>query len=407
MAQQERVRALEQRMWQAPEACVVTEAERAPPSGEWSNAEDGDFGDGVASDRERGSPRGPEKCLPGEGAAHGSTTKGAKRAREAAICGQETSPRKQAKVAPKAGCLASVHDLTGTEEEVVVAPGNGATPSGDLRWNARNDCTANGSNNNRVAAAIEERISASQRQASASLLTLGARGGCEIVSSGSRRKFSHPLDRFASELALWVEDEMVGSLSQLARVNLGVPRDHWARAAWRSAMAMEHSVLCMPIRHRRRLYTLMRQISETSPGVGPAGVGLSKKSSAEQGGGVPPSGDLRSNPENACAAKEDLREHPGDGCTAKGLATASLSHLEQLRPAESFVALAASTADHLVPELGMTLGHLSAFHILHARTQYVKHRDLDAHLDDTDLMHPAALAKPIATDVVGPGRVFL
>jgi hypothetical protein len=65
------------------------------------------------------------------------------------------------------------------------------------------------------------------------------------------------------------------------------------------------------------------------------------------------------------------------------------------------VDLAASTADHLVPELGITLGQLSVFHILHARTQYVRKMDLDAHIAATGLLGPHARAAPIATDVLG------
>ena len=169
-----------------------------------------------------------------------------------------------------------------------------------------------------------------------------------------RRKFKHPLDQFGEdEVALWLHDELQGSLSQMARIKLDLPRDSWARAAWRASIAMEHTVLAMPIKHRRRLYTLMRHI--TDPEAVPS---------------------LRI---------DDVSETDGP----------SAAETTSSFPARSFADVASATADHLVPELGMTLGHLSVFHILHARTQYVKRLDLEGHVDAAELTQPQAASHRI------------
>jgi hypothetical protein len=204
--------------------------------------------------------------------------------------------------------------------------------------------------------ALAERLEAELRHEGRSLLDecrAGKGPGAAERSTPARRKFTHPLDKRPEEVALWIDDEVHGSLSQLARLNLGVPEDTWARAAWRAAMAMEHSVLSMPIRNRRRLYTLMRHITDPRSAT------------------VLPDGEPSQVPAS----------HECDG-DASG----------------SFMDVAASTADHLVPELGMTLGQLSVFHILHARTQYVKHRDLGEHVQAAELMQPHAHARPIAIE---------
>lgn len=175
-----------------------------------------------------------------------------------------------------------------------------------------------------------------------------------------RRKFKHPLDQFGeNEVALWLHDDLLGSLSQMARIKLDLPRDSWARAAWRASIAMEHTVLAMPIKHRRRLYTLMRHITDPSA--------------------VP---TLR------------IDEVSETGVEHSVPAAAALSAAAEV-PARSFTDVASATADHLVPELGMTLGHLSVFHILHARTQYVKRLDLEGHVDAAELTQPQAASHRI------------
>jgi hypothetical protein len=176
-----------------------------------------------------------------------------------------------------------------------------------------------------------------------------------------RRKFSHPLDNDAdAEIELWVYDETVGSLSQMARMNLGVEPDTWARAAWRACVAMEHTVLGIPIKNRRRLYTLMRSASEDG--------GAAERSEAVQ-------------EERRLALRAPPSEAKASGGAAPGPAAAT-----------------PSTADHLVPELGMTLGHLSVFHILHARTQYTKQMDLAARVERCDLMRPEMMSRLIRID---------
>lgn len=141
----------------------------------------------------------------------------------------------------------------------------------------------------------------------------GAEANAETTPAAPRKRFRHPLDRFPDELQLWVDDEARGSLSQMARINMRLPQDSWERACWRAMLAMEHSVASMPIRNRRRLYMLMRSLSEPSP----------------------------------------------DSNTPS-----------------TFGPISPHTSGHLVPELGLTFGHLSVFHILHGRTQYTKVQSL-------------------------------
>jgi len=156
-----------------------------------------------------------------------------------------------------------------------------------------------------------------------------------------RKKFRHPLDTHgAAEIDMWIYDETIGSLSQMARINLGVQADTWARAAWRAAIAMEHTVLGMQIKHRRRLYTLMRNVTDPST--------------------LPRGGD-----------QDDAPLLDG---------------------------IASEVADHLVPELGMTLGHLSVFHILDARTQYTKERGLSEWITGSDMMQPEMCSRFIRID---------
>jgi hypothetical protein len=183
--------------------------------------------------------------------------------------------------------------------------------------------------------------------------------GVEVVV---RRKFKHPLDVHNDEVALWLLDELHGSLTQVARMNLGMPKDSWTRAAWRAAISMEHTVISIPIKSRRRLYTLMRQITD------PRTVN-----------------DLR--PADGVMDGDGEEDEEGEG-----------DDLGRPSPERTFAEVASATADHLVPELGMTLGHLSVFHILHARTQYVKHSDLEEHVRQTEILQPHALSLPIAME---------
>jgi hypothetical protein len=293
LAQQERARALEQRMWQVPAAgSAAAPADAAPGARKRVRRAGEDSGPEGAMDEETGQAEGE--------------------------AGPAETPRDPVGDGPRSG------------------PGAEAGPAPPS-----------------VVRALEARLATAVRQATVSLLDMPTDARtADTVSVGTRRKFGHPLDRWPQEVELWIEDEAAGSLSQLARLNLGLPHDTWARAAWRASMATEHAVLSMPIRHRRRLYTLMRHITEPTAAGAPERDGLLGPEGAAGGGGG------------------------------------------------SFVALAASTADHLVPELGITLGQLSVFHILHARTQYVRKMDLDAHLAATGLMGPHARAGPIATDVL-------
>jgi hypothetical protein len=123
-----------------------------------------------------------------------------------------------------------------------------------------------------------------------------------------RRRFVHPLVRFRTDVSFWSSEESsVGSLSHMARLNLGLPLDSWFRACWRALMSLDHSVVRLAIRNRRRLYLLMRSLRDE----------------------MPPT------------AEGESCESPSFGC-------------------------------YLVPELGLTLGQLSVFHILHARTQHAQ-----------------------------------
>lgn len=145
--------------------------------------------------------------------------------------------------------------------------------------------------------------------------------------SSSRRRFTHPLSRFEHEMHHWLCDETNGSLSQMARLNMGLPQDSWERACWRALISTEHSVVSLPIRHRRRLYMLMRGI--LSGGEAAEAAMAPQPSPQAQPVSVPP------------------RRLPMAGISV--------------------------CSDYLVPDLGVTLGHLSVFHILHARTQYNGH----------------------------------
>lgn len=148
----------------------------------------------------------------------------------------------------------------------------------------------------------------------------------------SRRLLVHPLTKFANEIPVWIYDEHYGSMSEEARDALGLPPDTIERASFRHIMAMEHSVLSMTVKEKRRLYLLMRHLT---------------------GGG------------------EHLTTllSPAPACRVQVSPTA---RVEQSR----------ISAEYLVPELGMTLGQLSTFHILLTRTHCTKDRNLEEMTSD-------------------------
>lgn len=137
----------------------------------------------------------------------------------------------------------------------------------------------------------------------------------------------HPLEKFPEEVSLWVHDELFGSLTSAARVVMSIPEDTIERAAWRNVISMEQSVLSMSVKDKRRLYLLMRHLT---------------------GGGV--QGTTR------CDSLEFV---PCQAVMFDGRTEA-----------------AADTSEFFVPKMGMTLGQLSAFHILLTRTKFVKTKDL-------------------------------
>jgi hypothetical protein len=175
-----------------------------------------------------------------------------------------------------------------------------------------------------------------------------------LVSRGStfpRRRFVHPTTRYNSELYFWSVDESRSSLSHMARLNLGVPCDSWERACWRSLMCLEYSVMRLAIRNRRRLYMLMRVLVD--------------------GGGCPVedegvASELR-HPERAARELSGDRPTQTPSLRSGSLVPPSLRS-EELQP-KGLPSLMSYCSDCLVPDLGLTLGQLSVFHILHARTQ--------------------------------------
>lgn len=168
----------------------------------------------------------------------------------------------------------------------------------------------------------------------------------EDETQPSRRLLVHPLKKFANEIPVWIYDEHYGSMSEEAREALGLPPDTIERASFRHIMAMEHSVLSMTVKEKRRLYLLMRHLT---------------------GGG----------------------EH----LTTQGVRVASRVQVS----ATARVEQSRISAEYLVPELGMTLGQLSTFHILLTRTHCTKDRNLEEMTADLALM---PLSNHIKIDVL-------
>lgn len=81
-------------------------------------------------------------------------------------------------------------------------------------------------------------------------------------------RFSHPLDRFGDEIALWVYDERQGALIDEAREQFQLPPDSFTRAAWRRLMALETLVDNISVKEKRQLYLWMRSISEEARQMG-------------------------------------------------------------------------------------------------------------------------------------------
>jgi hypothetical protein len=152
------------------------------------------------------------------------------------------------------------------------------------------------------------------------------------LSSHARRKYAHPLDRNQEEVVLWTYDEVYGSITEEARRTLNVPSDTMKRAAWRHIMAMEHTVLNMTVKEKRKIYLLMRHLTG----------GIQNPDVSEQ---------------RACEAM--------------------------------------TKADHLLTETGMTLGQLSVFHILLTRTQYVKTKDLEELVRESEVFVPEMQQTPV------------
>jgi len=155
------------------------------------------------------------------------------------------------------------------------------------------------------------------------------------VVSHPRRKYAHPLDRNQEEVVLWTYDEVHGSLMEEARATLNLPSDTMNRAAWRHMMAMEHTVLNMTVKEKRKMYLLMRHLTG----------GIQNPDVSEQ---------------RACEAM--------------------------------------TKSDHLLTETGMTLGQLSVFHILLTRTQFNKTKHLDELVKECEVFIPEMQQAPISID---------
>jgi hypothetical protein len=175
------------------------------------------------------------------------------------------------------------------------------------------------------------------------------------AATATRHRHTHPLTKFPDEISLWIYDEQCGSTSNEARDKLGLPHDTITRASFRHILSMEQSVLSMTVKEKRRLYLLMRHLTgggEHLTTVGVAG-SVSTQRAANSGG----EGPWRENRET----------------------------------------LATSSSEHLVPELGMTLGQLSVFHILLTRTHCVKEK----HLDEIVAEHSQFAFEPIRISTSG------
>lgn len=181
------------------------------------------------------------------------------------------------------------------------------------------------------------------------------------ITQATRRKLIHPLDRHPEEVMLWVYDERFGSLSQLARARMGLPGDTFCRALWRLMISMEYSVLAMTVKSRRRMYLLMRGLIDPR-----TGDDLDDFVDSVLGG----------NPAEPPAAPDSQLRCP---------------HPTQL---------AAAASDYLVPSAGMTMGQLSAFHILLTRTQFTKSRHLEEHIDalGMGINGSVASSRPVVID---------
>jgi hypothetical protein len=150
-----------------------------------------------------------------------------------------------------------------------------------------------------------------------------------------RKRYAHPLDRNQEEVVLWTYDEVHGSLMEEARVTLSLPLDTMSRAAWRHMMAMEHTVLNMTVKEKRKIYLLMRHLTG----------GIQNSDVSDQ---------------RACEAM--------------------------------------AKADYLLTETGMTLGQLSVFHILLTRTQFSKTKHLDELVKECEDVIPELQQAPIHID---------
>lgn len=230
-----------------------------------------------------------------------------------------------------------------------------------------------------LAVATQLHVASSSRRGTKRSSRVGGGGGPgDGAARVVRRRFVHPLDRFGDELNHWRMDDSIGSLSHMARLNLSLPSDTWERACWRAMISMEHSVVCLPIRNRRRLYTLMRSIiSKESDEVGRPNERRSDSDpisadvclpSHVSGDSVPVRGDLdnvNSSASQCCGAAHVCL------CAREAVVCPSA-----LSKAVCSSVVVVFSSDYLVPDLGLTLGHLSVFHILHARTQYSKEQTL-------------------------------
>lgn len=177
------------------------------------------------------------------------------------------------------------------------------------------------------------------------------------VTCSVRKKLYHPLERFPEEVSLWIYDEISGSVSSEARAALNLPADTIERAAWRNVIAMEQSVLSMSVKDKRRLYLLMRHLT----GGGRSGVTI-----------IQDHGEIECVP----STEEGLRM---DGRTEA----------------------AANTSEFFVPKMGMTLGQLSAFHILLTRTKFIKTKDLVQMVEEAPLGHIENHHVPLPISIEG------
>lgn len=105
---------------------------------------------------------------------------------------------------------------------------------------------------------------------SASAFSAASSSSSSSSSTGvdAASRFSHPLDRFGDEIALWVYDERQGALIDEAREQFQLPPDSFTRAAWRRLMAVETLVESISVKEKRQLYLWMRSISEEARQMG-------------------------------------------------------------------------------------------------------------------------------------------